>query len=37
MPTLHLKYRTFDGFERALSAQTTHFAAQHPDGVGMQA
>src|SRR6266508_1909722 len=31
MPTLHVKYRTFDGFERALSAQTTHFAAQHPD------
>jgi multiple sugar transport system substrate-binding protein len=31
MPTLHVKYRTFDGFERALSAQTSHFAAQHPD------
>src|SRR5215831_4285555 len=31
MPTLHVKYRTFDGFERALSAQTAHFAAQHPD------
>jgi multiple sugar transport system substrate-binding protein len=31
MPRLHVKYRTFDGFERALSAQTTHFATQHPD------
>ncbi len=31
MPTLRIKYRTFDGFERALSAQAAHFTEQHPD------
>jgi len=31
MPTLRVKYRTFEGFERALNAQTAHFTAQHPD------
>lgn len=30
MPHLSIKYRTFDGFERALAAQTRHFAALHP-------
>src|SRR5215217_1983590 len=31
MPTLKIKYRTFDGFERALAAQTAHFSALRPD------
>ena len=31
MPTLHIKYRSFDGFERALNAQTAHFMDIHPD------
>ncbi|MBC8075995.1 MAG: extracellular solute-binding protein, partial [Chloroflexales bacterium] len=31
MPTLNIKYRTFDGFERALATQTAHFAALRPD------
>jgi multiple sugar transport system substrate-binding protein len=31
VPTLSLKYRTFDGFERALATQTAHFAALRPD------
>src|SRR5215216_7421562 len=31
MPTLKIKYRTFDGFERAIAAQTAHFSALHPD------
>jgi multiple sugar transport system substrate-binding protein len=35
MPTLRIKYRSFDGFERALAEQTAHFAALHP-GVGFE-
>lgn len=35
MPTLKIKYRTFDGFERAIAEQTAHFSAQHP-GVGFE-
>ncbi len=31
MPTLKIKYRTFDGFERAIAAQTAHFSALRPD------
>src|SRR5437762_3033050 len=31
MPTLRVKYRTFDGFERAITAQTAHFSALRPD------
>jgi multiple sugar transport system substrate-binding protein len=31
VPTLNIKYRTFDGFERALATQTAHFAALRPD------
>ncbi|HWQ15269.1 MAG TPA: extracellular solute-binding protein [Roseiflexaceae bacterium] len=31
MPTLNIKYRTFDGFERALAEQTRHFSALHPE------
>lgn len=31
MPTLKVKYRTYDGFERALATQTAHFRALHPD------
>ena len=31
MPTLNIKYRTFDGFERAIAAQTAHFSALRPD------
>jgi multiple sugar transport system substrate-binding protein len=30
MPTLKIKYRTFDGFERAIAEQTAHFSALHP-------
>ncbi|MFO7167830.1 MAG: extracellular solute-binding protein [Chloroflexota bacterium] len=30
MPTLKIKYRSFDGFERALETQTRHFASLHP-------
>ncbi len=30
MPTLHVKYRTFDGFERAMAQQTAHFGGLHP-------
>jgi multiple sugar transport system substrate-binding protein len=35
MPTLKIKYRTFDGFERAIAEQTAHFSALHP-GVGFE-
>ena len=31
MRTLAIKYRSFDGFERALSQQIAHFTALHPD------
>lgn len=31
MPTLRIKYRSFDGFERALAEQTAHFTALHPE------
>lgn len=31
MPVLTLKYRTFDGFERAFTEQARHFSALHPD------
>ncbi len=31
MPALNIKYRTFDGFERALTTQTQHFSALHPE------
>jgi multiple sugar transport system substrate-binding protein len=31
MTTLKIKYRSFDGFERALATQTQHFAALHPE------
>jgi multiple sugar transport system substrate-binding protein len=31
VPTLKIKYRSFDGFERALAAQTAHFTSLHPD------
>jgi multiple sugar transport system substrate-binding protein len=31
VPTLKIKYRTFDGFERALARQTAHFSALHPE------
>ncbi len=31
MPTLSIKYRSFDGFERALAGQTAHFTALRPD------
>ena len=31
MPQLSIKYRTFDGFERAMTAQMAHFQHLHPD------
>jgi multiple sugar transport system substrate-binding protein len=31
MATLNIKYRSFDGFERALSTQTAHFTQLRPD------
>jgi multiple sugar transport system substrate-binding protein len=31
MTTLSIKYRSFDGFERALTAQMAHFQQLHPD------
>ncbi|MEN9933584.1 MAG: hypothetical protein RLZZ387_163 [Chloroflexota bacterium] len=31
MPTLKIKYRSFDGFERALAEQTRHFQTLRPD------
>ena len=30
MPTLRIKYRTFDGFERTLKTQAAHFSSLHP-------
>jgi hypothetical protein len=31
MRTLSIKYRSFDGFERAVSQQIAHFTSLHPD------
>ena len=31
MANLSIKYRTFDGFERAMNAQMAHFQRLHPD------
>lgn len=31
MPTLRIKYRAFDGFDRSFRAQADHFTALHPD------